>query len=263
MFATVNHLTLHYQIEGNPAGAPLVFINALGCDLRIWDHVVEPFRQHFRIIRYDKRGHGLSDVPTGPYAVGDHTADLSALLKLLEIGPATLIGLSVGGLIAMEFALQQPAGVQALVLCDTAPRLGTAQLWAERIQAVQAQGMAPLAGQILARWFRPAFARERTADYRGYTNMLIRTPVEGYTATCAALRDADLSEALPAIAAPTLVLCGADDLVVSPAQAREWAARLPKAQFEVIADAAHLPCIEQPEAMADAIRRFLREVDHV
>jgi len=263
MFALLNHLTLHYRVDGRLQGTPLVFINSLGCDLRVWEGVIQSFTNQPGIIRYDKRGHGLSDGPPGPHTIRGHTHDLYALLNFLEVNDVLLIGISVGGQIAMDFALQYPSRVLGLVLSDTAPVIGTPELWEERIQAVRERGLAGMAETILSRWFLPEFSQTRPAEYRGYLNMLSRTSPEGYIATCAAIRDADLSGSIGAITAPALALCGAGDRVVSPEQTREWAACLPKAHLEIIKGAAHLPCIEQPEAMANAIGEFLRKDCHV
>ncbi len=259
MFATVNHFRLHYQVDGQPEGFQLVFINSLGCDLHIWDGVIRPFADRFRILRYDLRGHGLSDAPPGPYAIRDFTDDLSALLDILGVNDAILIGVSVGGMIAMDFALQYPSRGRALVLSDTAPKIGTPELWDERIAAVRSRGLEGTAEMILSRWFLPEFPKARPDEYHQYLDKLSHASPEGYIAACAALRQANLGSSIGTISAPVLALCGAGDVVISPEQTREWAACLPQARVEIIAGAAHLPCIEQPEAMANAIGHFLQE----
>ncbi len=259
MFALINGITLHYRLDGASNGAPLVFINSLGCDLRIWEPVVAHWMGDYRMIFYDKRGHGLSDAPPGPYTIHDHTQDLEALLADLKVSSPVLLGISVGGLVAMDYALLHPDGVRALVLCDTAPKIGTAEGWNERIEKVNELGLENLAEVILSRWFMPSFSSVHPAEYRGYINMLSRSPQAGYTATCSALRDADLRESISAIQVPVLAICGSGDGVVTPEQTREWAACLPRARVDIINDAAHLPCIEQPEAVATAIKQFLKE----
>ncbi len=272
MFALINELTMHYRIDAPPesestggetgsapSGPALVFINSLGCDLRIWDGVVPALMDRFHVLRYDKRGHGLTDAPPGPYTIREHSQDLAGLLDALAIDTAVLVGISVGGLVAMDFALLHPERVRGLVLCDTAPNIGTAGGWTERIRAVNERGLEEMAETIMARWFAPGFAQSNPAMFRGWRNMLARTPQEGYTATCAALMDADLRESIGAITAPTLAVCGAADLVVTPAQTREWAACLPGAWVKVIEGAAHLPCIEQPQALLQVMEPFLQE----
>lgn len=258
-FATVNDLTIHYKLDGSPGNAVLVFINSLGSDCRIWDEVVPFFAQDYFVIRYDKRGHGLSDSPAGPSTIGDHAADLADLLAHLGVETAVPIGISVGGMIALEFAARHPERVPKLVLSDTGAVIGTAVYWAERIAALEANGFTELGATIAARWFTSAYAAQHPAAYRGYANMLTRTPLAGYIATCAALRDADLRTTARLIKAPALVLCGAEDMATPPALGRELTEMLVNGRFQTIPDAAHLPCIEQPKLMAKAIKAFLED----
>jgi len=257
MFATIDGITLHYTTEGAPTGTPLVFINSLGCDLRIWDQVAAQLAAQAPIIRYDKRGHGLSACPPGPYTIRDHAADLAGLLTRLAVAEVILVGVSVGGQIALTYALEHPEKVKALVLCDTGAKIGTDELWRNRIAAIQEQGMAALVDTLMARWFTPAFAEKQPDEYQGYRNMLSRTPVEGYLATCAALRDADLTAAVGQIAARTLVLCGAEDVATPPSLSQALAAAMPNAHFALIEQAGHLPCVEQPDAVVAQIEHFL------
>lgn len=258
-FAAIGGVTLHNSVQGRVEGTPLIFINALGGDLRIWDAVALHLTDLFHVVRYDLRGQGLSDCPPAPYSIRDHSGDLLGLLDHLRISEAILAGISVGGLIAMDCAAAHPNRVCALVLCDTAPRIGSAPMWNERIDALRRHGMEHLADAILARWFAPSFAQQQPAAYRGYYNMLARTPVTGYIGTCEALRDADLWDGVSAITAKTLVLCGAEDVATSPELGRQLVEALPDARFVEIADAAHLACIEQPQAVADAVRQFLKD----
>lgn len=257
-FSIISGLALHYRQEGKPDGLPLIFINSLGTDFRIWDQVAQELAESFRILRYDKRGHGLTDCPSAPYSIRDFSADLAELLDSLNIRRSIIVGISVGGMIAIDFAATWPELVDSLVLCDTAPVIGTREMWNERISALRQDGLAPLADAILSRWFSPAFVRENAAAYSGYANMLSRTPVEGYTGTCQAIRDADLTEAAKKIKNKTLVLCGLEDLATPPELVHGICDLMPQAQYREIAGAAHLPCIERPREMADRISSFLR-----
>jgi 3-oxoadipate enol-lactonase len=259
-FERVGEITLHYTLDGLKEGLSLVFINSLGTDLRLWNKLVPYFAEHFPIIRYDKRGHGLSDCPPGPYSIRDHTTDLAGLLKHLEVKQAILIGISVGGMIALDQAISKPDSVRALVLCDTAAKIGTPEFWQERIDAIRKNGLDNMAEVILARWFAPAFVDRHPAEYQGHYNILTRTPVTGYIGTCQAIRDADLREPAGTVTAKTLVLCGSEDLATPPDLGRELADRLIDARFELIEQAAHLSCVEQPEIVAAKIDQFLREL---
>lgn len=256
-FTIGNGLATHYMLEGTWEGIPLVFINALGTDLRIWDEVVGRLTDRYPVVRFDKRGHGLSDCPPAPYLIRDFSADLLSLLDHLEIARAILAGISVGGMIALDFAASWPERVHALILCDTAPKIGTADLWNERIDTLRAHGMDSMAEAILSRWFAPSFKDQSPAAYRGYDNMLTRTPVEGYTGTCEAIRDTDLTETVKTIEARALVLCGSEDISTPPPLAREMAELMPQAEFQEIPGAGHLTCVEQPDLVAAHIEQFL------
>ena len=258
-FKTINGVTLHYMFEGREQAPPLVFINSLGTDLRIWDTVMPQFTGRFTLIRYDKRGHGLSDCPPGPYTIRQHANDLAGLLEQVQVELVFLIGVSVGGMIALDYAVSHPQQVKALVLSDTAAKIGTADMWNERINLLRENGMAHLAGAILQRWFSPTFSEQHPAAYRGYFNMLTRTPLEGYIATCEAIRDADLSETVPSIRHPALVLCGAEDGATPPDLVRELAETLPNSHFELIEQAGHIPSIEQTDVLTVKIDQFLKE----
>ncbi len=260
---TVGGITLRYTVEGLPQGVPLVFVNSLGTDLRIWDKLIPYFAESFPIIRYDKRGHGFSDCPPGPYSIRDHSHDLAGLLTHLNINEAILIGISVGGLIALDYTINQPEKITGMVLCDTGAKIGTADQWNQRIEAVRKHGMEYIAEQIIARWFVPEFPQQYPADYQEYLDMLTRTPAVGYTATCEALRDADLRHIVGTIGVKSLVLGGSEDRATPPQLGRELAASLKNAHFELIENAAHLPCIEQPEAMAVKMLRFFQDSGYV
>lgn len=258
MFLKAHGIVQHYAVEGSKDKPCLVFVNSLGSDLRIWDEVVGHFINDFKVVRYDNRGHGLTDAPTPPYSLDDFVRDLVGLLDGLEIKEATLCGLSVGGLIAQGLAINYPDRVRALVLADTAMRIGSLASWDERIATVQESGLTKLAAPSMERWFTAAFREHRAVDVEGYANMLLRNPAHGYLGTCFALRDADLTEKAPKIQKPTLVLCGDQDIATPPDLGRELAQAIPGACFSLIKEAAHLTCIERPEAMARQMGEFFR-----
>lgn len=256
-FATLGDVTLHYQQAGPPGGPVLAFVNSLGTNLHLWDEVALAFAARFNVLRHDKRGHGLSDCPPGPYSIGDHSSDLIGLLDHLGMEEVIVVGISIGGLIALDFALEHPQRVRAMVICDSAAKVGTAEYWAERRDAVLTQGLEPLTEMILGIWFGPDFKQRQPATYRGFGNMLVRTPATGYAGSSDALGAADLSEAVKRIQTPTLVLSGEHD--GSAEAARALADSLVDARFELIAEAGHLPCVEQPEAVIEKINDFLAE----
>jgi 3-oxoadipate enol-lactonase len=259
-FLETRGIVQHYVMQGSEGKPVLVFANSLGSDLRIWDGVVAHLTEDFRIIRYDNRGHGLSHAPAPPYALDDFVLDLLGLLDALTIKETSVCGLSVGGVIAQGLALSHPDRVSALVLCDTGMRIGSFDSWEERIRLVRESGLTQLAGFSMERWFTAAFRNHRRVETQGYAHMLLRTPVDGYLGTCHALRDADLTRETPKINKPTLVLCGDQDLGTPPDLGRELARAIPGARFSLIKDAAHLTCIEQPQAVARHLRDFFQEI---
>jgi len=257
-FTRVNGVVLHYELSGSRVLPLIVFSNSLGTDLRIWDHVVERLAGRYRMLRYDKRGHGLSEAPPGPYSLVDHVEDLAALMAYLSLDRAAVVGLSVGGLIAQGLAARHPDMVAALVLSNTAHKIGTEAVWNDRIATVQNEGIAAIADMVMERWFTPQFRSPENADFAGYTAMLVRSPASGYAATCAAIRDADLTESTAALTVPTLCIVGDHDGSTPPDLVRSMANLIKGSQFRVIADAGHIPCVEQPDEVADLIATFLK-----
>ncbi|WP_407540928.1 4-carboxymuconolactone decarboxylase [Deinococcus radiomollis] len=264
-FAEVGGLAIHYALTkaGSAAGAalrhPLVFLNSLGSDLRLWEEVAEHFRGERVTLRSDMRGHGLTDAPAGEYRLQDLSGDLKGLLEALSLEKVVLVGVSVGGMVALDFARRFPERVAGVVLCDTGLKIGSAQLWADRIRGVQAGGMEAVADAVLSRWFTPAFFSEQPTLARGYRTLLARTPASGYLGVCAALRDADLSGGGP-LGVLTLVLCGDADLSTPPDLSRALADEL-AAPLYLIPGAGHLPCTERPEAVVAHLVTFLAEME--
>ena len=257
-FAKIGDVNVHYQLIGAPAGRPIiVFANALGTDFRIWRDVIVRLAGDFAVVLYDMRGHGLSDTGKTPYAMDDHVGDLAGLIDFLGVRETILCGLSVGGLAAQGLYARRPDLVRALVLCDTAHRIGTPDLWNARIAAVREKGIEAIADGILERWFTPKFRMPGNAAFSGYRNMLVRQPVEGYAATCAAIRDADFTEATKKIAVPAICIVGDQDGSTPPDLVLSTAKLIPGCRYEVIKDAGHIPCVEQPEVLTEIIGTFI------
>jgi len=257
-FARVNGMVVHYEDRGARNGRAIVFSNSLGTDFRLWDGVIARLPADLRIIRYDKRGHGLSEATPPPYRMTTLVEDLAALLGRLQIEKIAVVGLSVGGMIAQGLAALRPDLVSALVLMDTAHKIGTTEGWNNRIETVRQSGMAAVADGILAGWFTERY-RNEVADFAGYRAMLLRNEIDGYTGVCAALRDADLTESTRALRVPTLCITGEHDATASPALMRATAGLIPGARLEIIKNAGHIPCVERPEEVAGLIAGFLEE----
>jgi 3-oxoadipate enol-lactonase len=259
-FAKVNGGVKHYLDEGPREGPCLVFINSLGTDFRIWNDLVHPLSKKCRVIRYDKRGHGLSELPNHAASMADYATDLSALLDLVGVKRATVVGLSIGGLIAQELLRLRPDLVRSLVLADTAHRIGTEESWNARIGLVEAKGIDAIADGVMKLWFSKTYHQTSRDALTGWRTMLTRTPVEGYLVACRAIRDADLTEAARRINVPTLCVVGDEDGSTPVALVRELSSLVPGAKFEVISGAGHIPCIEKPDALRALIETHLAEV---
>lgn len=250
-------MSLHHVVGGDRAAPILVLGSSLGTTHEMWEPQAEPLAERFRVVRYDRRGHGRSAVVAGPTTLDDLGADVLRLLDELGLERVSFAGLSLAGLEGMWLALNAPERVDRLVLACTAASFAPRETWVERAALVRGEGVEAVAKAALARWFRPEF-REARPDVASYFEaMLVATPREGYAACCEVLAEADLTGQVGGIAAPTLVLTGSDDPAVPPARGAELAAAIPGAEHLVIEDAAHIANVEQPEAFTAALLRHL------
>lgn len=250
---------LHWREDGDPAGSPVLLLNSLGTDLRLWDGLLKHLSGH-RVVRVDTRGHGLSDAPDGPYSLATLTDDALGLIRHLGVTRLSVIGVSLGGMIAQSIAATVPDLVDRVVLSNTAQRMGTAEMWGDRIASVKSGGMDSIADTILDRWFAPVFRSGDTIDL--WRNMLTRTPVPGYVGCCAALASADLTDVAPRIACSALVIGGAEDGASPPDIVRALSAALPNATYREVEGIGHLPMVEAPERFAALVSDFLKEPAH-
>ena len=265
-FAAVNGVVLHHRLSHPPdaqaredAGQrpALVFINSLGTDLRLWNAVHARLAQRWRILAYDKRGHGLSSCPPAPYTMDDHVADAVALVEHLGLDRVVPIGISVGGLIAQGLWAALPDRIAALVLCCTGRRIGTPELWNARIATAQDKGVEPLADAVLERWFPDDWRSANEAALAGWRAMLTRTPGEGYAGTSAAIRDANYTATARSVTVPTLCVAGEHDKATPPELVYELADLVPGAERVEMPGSGHLPPIDNAVRMHEAIAAFL------
>ncbi|TRD23520.1 3-oxoadipate enol-lactonase [Palleronia caenipelagi] len=259
--ADLGDIRLHYSEDGDPAGAPLVLTHALGLDLTLWDAVLPLLPEGLRIIRYDARGHGLSDAPPAPYAMGALVRDLERLLDHLSVRDAVVLGLSMGGLVTQALAVKRLDLVRAMILSGTAAKIGTPALWAQRIAVVEQGGTEAIADATLEKWFGQK--RRDSAAAAAMRAILAATDPTGYTGCCAAISGTDLITPTSGLRLPTLVLAGAEDGSTPPDLVRETAELIPGAEFRLIRGAGHLPHLDQPEDWADAVTVFLRRIGHI
>ena len=255
-FTQIAGVRFHYRLDGT-AGAPVVALaNSLGTNLAMWDAQIPALTQKFRVLRYDSRGHGQSDVTPGPYTIAGLGGDVISLLDALQIPTAHYCGLSVGGLIGQWLGINASKRFKSLTLCNTAARIGTTDGWNTRITAINEGGIAKIANGVVSRWFTEDFARRAPAQVEAARQMLLHSPPEGYVATCAAIRDEDLLEVISRVNLPTLVISGAQDAATTPADGRFVVEQIPGAQYLEL-NTAHLSNIEAAEPFTTALLKFL------
>ncbi|MEL7256705.1 MAG: 3-oxoadipate enol-lactonase [Pseudomonadota bacterium] len=260
-FTKVNEITMHYRDDGPSDGPALVFANSLGTNLHLWDPILPHLPEGLRIIRYDKRGHGQSDVPPAPYAMGTLVKDAEALLDQLNIGDCVFVGLSIGGMIAQGLAVKRLDQIRALVLSNTAAKIGTKELWQSRIDAVRTGGIASIADAVMDRWFsRDFLASPKLNTWR---EMLISQSDEGYIGCCAAIAGTDFYTPTSGLRLPLLGIAGSEDGATPPDLVRETVDLVPGSEFQLMRRTGHLPCVEQPEAYAKHLTGFLRRIGHI
>jgi 3-oxoadipate enol-lactonase len=257
--AQLNGIHIHYSDAG--ADAPVVFCNSLGTDMRLWDKVLPLLPDGLRIIRFDMRGHGLSDCPRAPYSMGQLISDAEALLDHLGVRDCVFVGCSIGGMVAQGLAAKRLDLVRAMVLSNTAAKIGTREMWNDRIAAVNSGGVEALADAVMERWFSPPF--RATLELRAWRNMLTRTPADGYAGCSAAIAGTDFYTTTAALTLPCLGIAGDHDGSTPPDLVRETVDLVKGAQFHLVRGAGHLPMVEQPADFAAALNDFLKETGHV
>ena len=259
--ADLGDVQLHYRLDGPEDGAPLLLVNSLGTDLRLWDDLLPLLPDGLRIIRYDKRGHGRSSLPDAPCTMGALVKDAEALLDHLGQRDAVVVGLSIGGMIAQGLAVKRLDLVRGLVLSNTAAKIGTRQIWQDRARVVETRGLEPLADGILARWLPPrAQAGPQAARCR---EMLIAQPARGYAACCLAIAGTDFYTPTASLRLPLLGIAGSEDRATPPDLVRETVDLVPGARFCLMRGAGHLPPVDAPADYATILGDFLREIGHI
>ncbi|GAB7527216.1 3-oxoadipate enol-lactonase [Paraburkholderia sp. 2C] len=259
MQVNVNGIDTRYVLSNEGGGPWLTFIHQLGGDLSIWDQLAGYFRNDFTVLRYDIRGHGQSSLPTAPFTVADLSNDLAALLDALGAKSTHVVGISLGGAIAQQFAVDHASRVDTLTLTDTFARTApeSRSIWDQRIETARRDGVASLAPATIERWLTPDFRHAHPEVVEQIRDVYIHTPVEGFALACAALREFDVRDRLSEIRTPTLAVAGRHDTGTPPAATQAIADAIRGARFEVL-DAAHLAPIEQSQRFAALLETFLQ-----
>ena len=247
---------IYYEWAGAEDKPVLLLSNSLGTNLHMWAPQVDAFKKHFRLLRYDKRGHGQSSVPPGPYTLDQLGWDVIRLLDALQLDKVYFCGLSVGGATGQFLGANAPKRFHKMVLCNTAPKFGTPEMWSARIKAVQSGGMKAVAGAVVERWLTEAFRDSHPKETQTVLSMLEAANPKGYVATCEAVRDTDLRDTLANICVPCLVLSGTHDTSATVADGHFLAEHIPGAQYAEIA-AAHLSNIEASQEFNRQVVQFL------
>ena len=255
----VNDIELNADMAG-PADAPVVMLShSLASSRVMWDPQLTALSRDWRVVRFDTRGHGLSDAPGGPYTLDGLADDALALVDRLELLKVHWVGLSMGGMLGQSLALRHPGRLASLTLCDTMARVPPelASAWDARIAIAESEGMAPLLAPTLERWFTAGYRAKNPPGMKTIGMELMRTPVQGYVGCCHAIRQLDFLDRLGGIRLPTLVIVGADDPATPPAASEAIRDRIAGAELVVLADASHIANVEQPAAFDAALLPFL------
>ena len=255
MKAKVNGSELYYEVSGKEAAPWLVLSHSLACTVRMWDPTVAAFKDRYRILNYDMRGHGQSAAPKGPYTLDMLADDVLGLMQELTIERCKFIGLSIGGMIGQHLALKQTKHFEKMVLADTGhtqPPEAIKQ-WEERIRIAQTQGMKALVPSTMERWFTPAFRESPAA--KAVAKLIENTPVAGYVGCGQAIMKLNTTARLKEIKVPVLAITGEAD--PSAGGTKYIGENVPGAKFVSIPQAAHISNVEQPEKFNQALRDFL------
>ena len=254
-------LRLNYRFDGAAQGPVLVLNHALGTNLTIWDAVITLLPPSLRILRYDHRGHGGSDVPRAPYSMGALIRDAERLLDHLAIRDCVYLGLSMGGLVAQGLAIKRLDLVRGLVLSNTAAKIGTDRFWQDRIAQVRAGGLAAINAAATERIFSKAF--RATPAIRQWQDLMMNSSAEGYLGCAAAIAGTDFYTPTASLRLPALAIAGSEDGVTPADLVRETADLIPASRFALIRGGGHFPFVERPAAYADALTTFLKDIGHV
>ena len=259
---TVNGLEVAYRFDGPEDAHVVLMANSLMSNYSMWDWNVPALADRYRVLRYDKRGHGGSQTTSGPYSISQLADDAVALLDALKIDKVHFIGLSMGGMIGQQMGARYPERIYSLSLCDTASEMPPRNLWEERFEIARKDGIPGLVDGTIKRWFTAPFIERAPQDIEKVRQMILGTGVEGYIGCASAVRDMAQTTMLLKIKAPTLILTGRQDPACTVEQATVLNRMIDGSKLVLIEEAAHLSNIEQPAVFNQVIREFIDSVDN-
>jgi 3-oxoadipate enol-lactonase len=245
-----------YSTAGRPWRPSLIVTHSLGSDHRMWEPQVQALKEQYYIVSIDNIGHGESDVPVGDYTVADMAAGVLAVADAEQLERFHYCGLSVGGITGQYLGVHHAGRLLSLTVSNTAAKIGTPDLWSERIDIARSQGMGALVDGVIARWFSPDFAERNPQRFALAKETFLATDPNGYAGVCAALRDGDLRDAVGSIALPTMVIGGANDQATPIEQAR-WLHDQIEGSRLVELDAAHLSNLDRQPEFTAVLEQFL------
>lgn len=260
-FYTASDIRHQYLDDGPKDGPAVVFANALGTDAHLWDHVIAHLPQGLRLIRYDKRGHGLSDTPPPPYSMGALVRDVEGLIDHLKLQNVVFVGISIGGMIAQGLAAKRPDLIKALVLSNTGAKIGTREIWDGRIATTRQMGMVAMAPQVLKRWFSAEMLRDpKVVPLAAH---LADMTIDGYVGCAAAVQGTDFITPTSGLRMPVLGIAGGRDQSTPADMVFELCDLVPETEVKVLHRSGHLPPIDAPDAYADHLTAFFTKIGHL
>jgi 3-oxoadipate enol-lactonase len=256
-FTNINGAEINYRLDGNENLPILILSNSLTTNLNLWDEQVPIFTNHFRVLRYDNRGHGGSSSPKGEYSIDDIGNDILFLMDHLNIDKASICGVSLGGMVAMWLGIHAGNRIDKLIICNSSSDLSPPAPWQERIEMVKAKGMSSIIDAGLTRFLSKNFRESNSPKIEFLKSIMMTCEVHGYSGCCAAVRDMNLTSQLTEIDNPTLIIAGELDpsTPVSHSEIINW--EISGSKLTVIEGVAHLSNVEKPDEFNKAVLDFL------
>lgn len=255
MIAGPDGTRLYWRLDGADDRPILVLLNSIGTDHHLWDAAAPHLLPVFRLLRMDMRGHGASDAPQGDYSLPMLADDVAAVMNAARVDTAAIVGVSLGGMVAMQLALDHPDRVSGLALVCTSAQMDPAG-WEARVAMVRESGTRAIVDLAIGRLLSPSFAINRPEIVGSLQHDLIGQADAGYAGACAAIRDMDLGGRIGAIAVPTLVVTGERDVSTPYAGHGDRLMAQIAGAVHTSLPSAHLPPLEIPAQLAAIIRRF-------
>lgn len=253
----IQNAALNYLFDDFKKEQTVVFSNSLGTDLMMWDKQLKLLGQEFNILRYDTRGHGKSEVTEGDYSIEMLGNDVLDLLDYLKIESVNFCGLSIGGLTGQWLGIHAPERLNKLILCNTAVKIGNKESWNTRIETVQKNGLDSIVSGTQERWFTPEYVTENKAEVASVLATFVQTPLAGYISCCAAVRDADFTDEVSEISAPTLIISGTEDLVTTVKDGDFLMEKIPDSILAAL-KTAHISNIEKGDDFTKLLIEFIK-----